>query len=585
MIYHLKFGMFFLLVCFSFSLFAGENALRITYPASGDTVDTDMLRIAGRFYPDGTIHINNHTARVFRNGAFIARVPTRTGMNELVATGRFRDSVWRDTVQVVRRPSLQASPLTPTVIDTQLLEPRRDLWLLAGDVFSVRIKGSPNGVAHFSVSDVGNDFPMTELPPSRTGGVPGLYHGLLRIDSKSRNQTLNLTSSLAGVDGKRKRVSIPGKVHVLSDRIPLVGVLRRPADLWNHHTGGARMGSLPAGVRVQVTGLINQRYRIRLEQGRAVYIPAHDIRLLPAGEPLPHARMSTPVFWFDSDWIYLRFPITERVPFLVKQQIDPHSLQVVWFNTTLEGQWTTWPNDDLDIDHIDLEQIGEHVLSLRVDLRSEQLWGYRVHYQNDQCVLAIRRPPIRSSRGSALQGLRVVLDPGHGGTEDGAISSTGLKEKDINLTCARYLAEDLRRAGARVMLTRTADQTLSLSQRLNLARDFQGHLFISLHHNSVGPGIDPLRVQGTSVFWNQPQSRALAWSIYPYLLDTGLDPFGRSFTSFYVTRMTDMISVLIEGAFLSHPEDEMRVSQDSFLQAFSHAIFRGIRDFVFLASD
>ncbi len=585
MIYHLKIGLFLLLVCFSFSFSAQESPLRITYPVSDDTVDTDLLRIAGRFYPGGTVDINNHMARIFRNGAFIARLPIRTGMNALVATGRFHDSVWRDTVQVVRRPPLQDSPLTPTVIDTQLLQPRRDLWLLAGDVFNVRIKGSPNGVAHFSVSDVGNDFPMTELSPSRTGGIRGIYHGLLRIDGKSRNQTLKLTSSLSGVDGKRKRVSLPGKIHVLSDRIPLVGVLRRPADLWNHHTGGSRMGFLPAGVRVQVTGLINQRYRIRLQPGRAVYIPARDVRLLPAGEPLPHARMSTPVFGFDSDWIYLRFPITERVPFLVTHQKTPHSLQISWFNATLEGQWTTWPSNELDIETIDLEQTGEQVLSLHIDFRTQQLWGYRVDYQNDRCVLAIRRSPVLSSTGSSLQGLRVVLDPGHGGTEDGAISSTGLKEKDINLACARYLAEDLRRAGARVLLIRNSDQTVSLSQRLTLARGFQGHLFISLHHNSVGASIDPLRIQGTSVFWNQPQSRALAWSIYPYLLDTGLHPFGRSFTSFYVTRMTDMISVLIEGAFLSHPEDEMRVSQDSFLQAFSHAVFRGIQDFVSLVSD
>jgi len=78
----------------------------------------------------------------------------------------------------------------------------------------------------------------------------------------------------------------------------------------------------------------------------------------------------------------------------------------------------------------------------------------------------------------------IVIDPGHGGKDPGAISRSGLKEKDVNLKVSRYLKSDLEAKGFKVYLTRDRDVYLTLKQRVELAKRYDADLFISIHANA-----------------------------------------------------------------------------------------------------
>lgn len=78
----------------------------------------------------------------------------------------------------------------------------------------------------------------------------------------------------------------------------------------------------------------------------------------------------------------------------------------------------------------------------------------------------------------------VVLDPGHGGDEDGATGAAGVIEKEVALAVAREAAATLRDRGVRVVLTRSADVTISLSERLDRANRLEADAFVSIHLNS-----------------------------------------------------------------------------------------------------
>jgi N-acetylmuramoyl-L-alanine amidase len=120
--------------------------------------------------------------------------------------------------------------------------------------------------------------------------------------------------------------------------------------------------------------------------------------------------------------------------------------------------------------------------------------------------------------------MRITIDPGHGGPDAGACSG-GTKEANINLAVSLKLAENLRRAGHEVLLTRQADVGLApagftgekrrnadLSARPAMARNFKSDLFVSVHSNSVS---DP-KAKGIEVFhYTHP---ALAASVLKYLL-------------------------------------------------------------------
>jgi N-acetylmuramoyl-L-alanine amidase len=226
------------------------------------------------------------------------------------------------------------------------------------------------------------------------------------------------------------------------------------------------------------------------------------------------------------------------------------------------------------------QQPSADVFKLFVTLNMAQQWGYRVRHASGQIILEIRRKPkIAPPPLSPLNGLVIALDAGHGGREKGAVGPTGMMEKDVNLSYTKKIAALLDSAGANVVITRQDDITMSLAERVEIARKANTHIFCWLHNNSVGAASDAAAVRGTSTYFTIPQNQALAWTIYPYLLDIGLISFGRVQSDYYVTRQTDMLVILVEGAFMSNPEDEMLLADDNFLNQLARAVFNGLEEF------
>ena len=88
----------------------------------------------------------------------------------------------------------------------------------------------------------------------------------------------------------------------------------------------------------------------------------------------------------------------------------------------------------------------------------------------------------------------------------------------------------------------------------------------------------PLEIQGASSFYTQPHALPFVRGAYPHLLALGLVPQGMVHRSYYITRQTDMVVYLVEGAFLSHPEDEMFLQKDENLKRLGEAVLQGLED-------
>jgi len=255
-------------------------------------------------------------------------------------------------------------------------------------------------------------------------------------------------------------------------------------------------------------------------------------------------------------------------------------LELTVYSAHLTSQWITYPNQDSTIKMIRWQQPSADVFKLYVDLNQRQQWGHRVRFEPGRMILEIRRSPeIAEPPQSPVAGLIFTLDAGHGGKQLGAVGPTGLMEKDVNLIYTKKLAALLDSAGAKVILTRQTDTTMTLAARIEIARQANTHIFCWLHNNSIGATSDPVAVRGTSTYFTIPQNQALAWIVYPYLVELNLAPFGRVQSDYYVTRQTDMLNVLVEGAFMSNPEDEMLLMDDVFLDKLARAVFKGLEEF------
>jgi len=208
---------------------------------------------------------------------------------------------------------------------------------------------------------------------------------------------------------------------------------------------------------------------------------------------------------------------------------------------------------------------------------------------------------------------KIVIDPGHGGTEDGAIGRGGLKEKDLTLEISRRLGDLLaNRLGAEVIYTRTADLTVPLDTRAAIANQASADLFISIHANSsddpgargvetyyVTKGPSPVAVglaeresasKGNAL---KPvaedrklnESHKLAVDVQQTLYrafggEKGVLNRGVKQAPFVVLLDAEMPSILAEVAFVTSPADEHKLITPEGQEAVADALYRGIAHYL-----
>ena len=184
----------------------------------------------------------------------------------------------------------------------------------------------------------------------------------------------------------------------------------------------------------------------------------------------------------------------------------------------------------------------------------------------------------------------VVLDPGHGGSEPGAVGPTGLKEKDVNLDVAKRVKEILASQNIKTELTREGDNYVGLYERSGMANNLDAGLFVSIHMNAH----KNRDANGTSVFYycyyneqkaeeivRQEKSKELADITQQNLLNLlGLKDRGVQQANFAVVRTTNMPAILVEAAFISNYAEENLLTQEYFRQKIAQAIAQGITDFI-----
>ncbi|MBM7606270.1 N-acetylmuramoyl-L-alanine amidase [Metabacillus crassostreae] len=179
----------------------------------------------------------------------------------------------------------------------------------------------------------------------------------------------------------------------------------------------------------------------------------------------------------------------------------------------------------------------------------------------------------------------IVIDPGHGGKDPGAIGN-GLRESDVNLTMGKRTASKLSNMGYEVHLTRTEDVFLALNERTEFAYNLSPGVFISLHMNAVtNPDVDGTETYSTvSAKSLTPAEKAdsdkLAAFIQNRLVEAiKTDDRGTKKNDFYVIDKNYTRSVLIEMGFISNPEDANIFKTESGQDKTATAIANGINDF------
>ena len=174
--------------------------------------------------------------------------------------------------------------------------------------------------------------------------------------------------------------------------------------------------------------------------------------------------------------------------------------------------------------------------------------------------------------------ITVVIDPGHGGNDPGAVGIDGIHEADIVLPIAQQVAAALEQQGVQALLTRNDDREVDLEPRVQLAERANATLFVSIHANSIS--LDRPDVNGFETYYYS-SGQALAQLLYNNTLQTlGIPGRGVHQARFYVLRHTSMPSTLIEIGFVTGSEDKPRLANPEFRSQLAAAIAQGILQYL-----
>jgi len=618
--------------------------LTIVYPKEGQAIGAaDSTFVLGSIAPcthsdQWNLTINGIPVKVDRDGGFLAWLPVTSGPFVFRAEARPLGADQGSLQHRQKTPfemSADAGPVICTVsvvvpeprvtYDTDTLRlgpeyqpPGGGADLATGDRLVVRFQGTPGCRAWFGIPGVIDSVPMAESTPQPqaywgesvfgAGAVPdslliaGIYSGFYDIPADVRGDSLRLLyhlappdrgeilmqlvlppyeetdSTLMGYLDMGDTVATDSSSYLISINDSEYPFAVRFVDSTQIIRHGPRRGYLaihqPAGVEALAVGRIGDWYKVQLSRAQFGWVNVNSVEPLPKGVLPPTSYLSSIRTYSGEDSLLIECPLAGQHPFRVVED-DRRTLRIVLYGVTTDTDWIRYDFFDSLIDLATWSQPEEGAYQLTLHL-TQDIWGYDTFYKGNTFYFQLNRPP-RDLRH--LRGKRIVLDPGHS-ADPGSIGPTGYTEADANLAIALKVRDDLERAGATVIMTRSDTSNVPLYDRPAIAKAADADLFVSIHNNALPDGVNPWLNNGTSCYYYHPHSIDLARAIHRRMLDaTELPDHGLFHGNLAVLRPTQYPAVLVECAFMIIPEQESILKTDRFRERIARAIRDGIRDF------
>lgn len=602
----------------------GELAIHVQYPPAGSAItatDSTFIfgRVTGASGNDISLTVNGTPARLHQEGGWIAFVPVdpdsftfHVRAEEGGRTATADRTVW--VPRPLFAPASESLPYRPETI-----EPEGPIEAYAGDTLQVSLVAASGLTIRARVGDRAVSLLPSRVSDPNRGrqvwgsedlvegaspevlraaaaaargreGGPWLRYAAdvflhlggelqdtlaLEINPPSGDSLVVPVAAITYLDPREVRVA------VLHDDTAGTG---RTDGRVIARTGPGRGYQLllPNGTTAAIARRVGNWREIALGPGTSAWVSIDEAFTVAA--PRPRDEIAVVRTRIRDGWSEVVLPLEEPLPFRIEQGLDPLRTTLWVYGLVSNVDWMETTIADPLIESLRWSQPLNGVFRLDADLAGEQAWGWRAYREGTHLVLGFRHPPAALEDRwfrSPVHGIRIVVDPGHS-PEPGAVGPTGLAEEDANLAISLELARILEERGAEVVLTRaTADSSLGLYDRTNLAIDSGGEIFVSIHNNALPDGVNPFENNGTSVLYYHPQSEALARAIQAELLPrTGLADHGVWYQNIAVGRMNEMPSVLVEGAFMMMPEQEALLRTVEFQRRIAEGVATGIERFL-----
>lgn len=198
-------------------------------------------------------------------------------------------------------------------------------------------------------------------------------------------------------------------------------------------------------------------------------------------------------------------------------------------------------------------------------------------------------PKAKAFPGSATHtvhhghAITIIIDPGHGGEDQGAksLGKPTYSEKNFNLVAARFLKQDLEQMGYYTVMTREKDIFVTLDRRARSGTHPTKEIFVSVHFNAAqspeAEGIEVFYYDAKDNKQRTDNSKALAQAVFKYIISaTDAKARGVKHGNYHVIRESVVPAILIEGGFLTHPGELEKIKDPAYLKKLSWGIAQGL---------
>jgi N-acetylmuramoyl-L-alanine amidase len=567
---------------------AAQQKLFLAYPPNNHETTTSKIFLIGTAPQGGEVTVNGQAIARNRAGHFAPSFPLQLGANPFtIRSGN------QEVRLVVNRTS--TAPNLPAGNDflPGSLTPSVNLGRQPNEWLCFSATAPQGATVNVRLGNNSQAIPLTpqtqfvELPPNSAiltaqnqpspVPTPGFFQGCTRTLLVG-----NLGQPLfeLNIGDQRRQQAAPGNIQILSPtQLEVAEVM---ADSGTARTGPStdysRLTPLPKGTQASITGFEGEW--VRLDYG--AWIRRNEVQIRKVSTP-PSSLIRSVKSRRVGDWTEIIFPLQVQVPVTVQQ--GDRTFTLTLHNTTAQTD-TIRLDDDPLISRLDWYQPQPGQVQYVFNLKTDQQWGYQLRYEGTSLILSLRHPPRLKATGAGrdrlpakpLAGIKIVLDPGHGGPEDlGARGPTGTPEKNVALTISNLVRQELVKRGATVLMTREKDVDLGLRERMDAIANAQPHLALSLHYNALPDDGDAIKTKGVGMFWYHAQAHSLAMSLHNYLVKTLNRPsYGVFWNNLALTRPTVAPSVLLELGFMINPDEYEWIVNSKEQQRLASAIADGV---------
>jgi N-acetylmuramoyl-L-alanine amidase len=564
-----------------------QSSLYLAYPPPNHETTAAKIFLIGTASSQGEVLINGKPVERSKAGHFAPSFPLEIGDNFFNI--RYQNEKLRLKVtRISTEPEIDDN----VAVIKDSLTPMTNIARLPGELICFGATASPNIEVEVKLDDRAIPlFPQNEvvnLPANSaiytatnqpiSSSIPNQYQGCTTF---SEIGNLGKPEFEFNLPEKKITQTAPGAIAILDPAD--LKVVEITADAGVTRTGPStdysRLTPLPQGVRASVTGMEGEW--LRLDYG--AWIKAEETGAIATNVP-PISLIRSITSRQLADRTEIIFPLQVRVPLSIKQTEKTFTLTL--YNTTAQTD-TIRLDDDPVIKRLDWQQVTPTQIDYTFHLKNEQQWGYDLRYEGTSLVLSLPHPPrLGILKATPLAGVKILLDPGHGGKESGSKGPTGYPEKDINLLISQLLAKQLEQLGARVYLTREKDIELSLEDRVKSINLIKPDLALSIHYNALPDDGDAINTKGISTFWYHPQAHNLAVFLHNYLTKQLNRPsHGVFWNNLALTRPHTAPSVLLELGFMINPDEFEWITNGTEQQKLVDAIAQGITEWLISISN